>query len=80
MVDKKHQQKSIGRVALGLALHEIKQIADMKEIEICYNPQNPVAKSFYGSFGFIEQGLEHPLVGWRHFSMASIRGRDAARG
>lgn len=58
MVDKKHQQKSIGRAALGLALHEIKQIEELKEIEICYNPNNVVAKGFYSSFGFIEVGMD----------------------
>ncbi|NQZ83241.1 MAG: GNAT family N-acetyltransferase, partial [Colwellia sp.] len=43
MVDKKHQQKSIGRIALNLALVEIKKVSDLKEVEICYNPENPVA-------------------------------------
>ena len=58
MVDKKHQQKSIGRVALNLALAEIKKVTDLQEIEICYNPKNPVAKEFYSSFGFSEVGMD----------------------
>ena len=58
MVDKKHQQKSIGRIALNLALIEIKKVSDLKEIEICYNPENPVAKEFYASFGFSEVGMD----------------------
>ncbi|WP_298769739.1 N-acetyltransferase [uncultured Shewanella sp.] len=58
MVDKKHQQKSIGRVALNLALAEIKKVSDLQEIEICYNPKNPVAKDFYASFGFFEVGMD----------------------
>ena len=58
MVDKKHQQKSIGRIALNLALIEIKKVSDLKEIEICYNPENPVAKEFYSSFGFSEVGMD----------------------
>lgn len=58
MVDKQHQQKGIGRRAMALALAEIRQEAGIKQIEICYNPQNPVAKNFYGSFGFTEQGLD----------------------
>jgi diamine N-acetyltransferase len=58
MVDKKHQQKSIGRVSLNLALAEIKEVSGLKEIEICYSPKNPVAKAFYSSFGFSEVGMD----------------------
>jgi diamine N-acetyltransferase len=39
----KFQNQGIGRVAMVLALHEIKQTAALQEIEICYNPSNPVA-------------------------------------
>lgn len=58
MVDQKHQQKGIGRIALDLALAEIKLTPNLKTIEICYNPNNPVAKEFYASFGFIEVGMD----------------------
>jgi diamine N-acetyltransferase len=58
MIDHKHQQTGIGRSALELALTEIKQVANLKEIEICYNPENPVAKGFYSSFGFVEVGMD----------------------
>jgi len=58
MVDQKYQNKGIGRYALTLALEEIKQDSELKNIEICYNPNNPVAKSFYESFGFKEIGMD----------------------
>lgn len=58
MIDKHHQNKGIGRQALSLALTEIKQTESITEIEICYNPSNPVAKSFYSSFGFSEVGMD----------------------
>jgi diamine N-acetyltransferase len=58
MVDKKYQYQGIGRKALLLAIAAIKSNADVKEIEICYNPLNPVAKDFYSSFGFQEIGLD----------------------
>jgi diamine N-acetyltransferase len=58
MIDKAHQQKSIGRTALNLALAEIKEVVDLKEIEICYNPNNPVAKEYFSSFGFTEVGMD----------------------
>lgn len=58
MIDQKHQKKGIGRKALNLALEEIRQSPGLKEIEICYDPKNPVAKDFYSSFGFIEVGMD----------------------
>ncbi|MGR2668526.1 GNAT family N-acetyltransferase [Vibrio campbellii] len=58
MIDAKHQNRGIGRVALKLAIEEIKQTPNLKQIEICYNPTNPVAKSFYSQFGFEEVGMD----------------------
>lgn len=58
MIDKAHQNKGLGRNALQLALNEIKQDKEINEIEICYNPLNPVAKTFYASFGFEEIGMD----------------------
>ena len=58
MIDQNHQKKGLGRKALNLALDEIRQVAGLKQIEICYNPKNPVAKNFYSSFGFEEVGMD----------------------
>lgn len=58
MVDKNHQNCGIGRVALSLALGEIKATPGIEEIEICYNPENPVAQGFYSAFGFCETGMD----------------------
>jgi diamine N-acetyltransferase len=58
MIDRKHQGKGYGRAALELALAEIKEIPRIKKVSIRYMPSNPVAKPFYGSFGFVEAGLD----------------------
>lgn len=58
MVDQRYQNAGIGRIALGLALNEIKACEKITTIEICYDPKNPVAKDFYASFGFQEIGLD----------------------
>lgn len=58
MVDQHYQNKGIGRKAMLLALDEIRRTGGLEEIEICYNPNNPVARSFYSSFGFVEVGME----------------------
>lgn len=54
MVDRKYQNKGIGRKALQLAIEEIKKTTGVQEIGIYYDPQNPLAKPFYSSFGFVE--------------------------
>jgi diamine N-acetyltransferase len=58
MIDRKHQGKGYGRAALKQALDEIKQIPRIKKVSISYMPSNPVAKPFYGSFGFVEVGVD----------------------
>ena len=58
MIDQNYQQQGIGTKALDLALAQIKQTPNLSQIEICYNPENPVAKDFYSSFGFVEVGMD----------------------
>jgi diamine N-acetyltransferase len=41
-----------------MAIEQIKTTPGLCEIEICYNPSNPIAKDFYTSFGFKEVGLD----------------------
>jgi diamine N-acetyltransferase len=54
MIDRKHQGKVYGRAALSKALEEILAIRGVNRISIRYMPENPVAKPFYASFGFVE--------------------------
>jgi diamine N-acetyltransferase len=54
MIDRKYQGRGYGRVALQKAIDEIRAIPEMKTISILYMPDNPVARPFYGSFGFVE--------------------------
>ncbi len=58
MIDQSQQNQGIARQAMQLALAEIKQDKNLEQIEICYNPNNPVAKNFYSSFGFAEVGMD----------------------
>ncbi|PHV07164.1 GNAT family N-acetyltransferase [Janthinobacterium sp. BJB412] len=64
MVDHRRQGKGIGRRAMELVLAEIRACADVARITICYHPENPVAKDFYASFGFVEVGLDddHEMI------------------
>ena len=57
MIAHKHQSQGVGRKALMKAIQEIKHRKGIKEIEICYSPDNAIAKKLYFSVGFVETGL-----------------------
>jgi diamine N-acetyltransferase len=58
MIDRKHQGKGYGRAALVRALDEIRATPGIKKVSIGYLPDNPVARPFYASFGFVEVGTD----------------------
>ncbi|MEJ0075686.1 MAG: GNAT family N-acetyltransferase [Alphaproteobacteria bacterium] len=58
MIDRNHQGKGYGRAALTQALAEIRAVPGIRKISIGYMPENPVAKPFYASFGFVEAGKD----------------------
>jgi diamine N-acetyltransferase len=58
MIDRRHQGKGYGRAALARALDEIRALPGLRKVAICYVPENPVAKDFYASFGFVEVGRD----------------------
>ena len=57
MVDQQFQGAGVGRAAMELALGEIRENEDAKAIQICYVPNNPIAKTFYSTLGFTELGI-----------------------
>jgi len=58
MIDFNFQQKGIGRAALRQAITEIRQIEGIQQIDICYHPDNTIAKRLYLSLGFREVGMD----------------------
>ena len=56
MIDRKHQNTGIGKIAMGLLLVEIKAYGRCKLVEVYYDPQNYVAKKLYSGYGFKEVG------------------------
>lgn len=58
MVDKRYQNQGYGRQGLGQTIKRISSLPNSKKIQICYKPDNAVAKDFYASFGFVEVGLD----------------------
>lgn len=57
MIDRRHQNTGIGRIAMGLALEEIKACEQCKLVDIYYNPNNFAAKKLYAQYGFKEVGF-----------------------
>ena len=58
MIDRKHQGKGYGRAALAGRWTRSGRSRGMKKVSIRYMPENPVAKPFYASFGFVEVGKD----------------------
>jgi diamine N-acetyltransferase len=58
MIDRRHQGEGYGRAAINKVLDEIRAIGGVRKILISYMPDNPVAKPFYASFGFVEVGTD----------------------
>ena len=58
MIDAHFQRRGIGRLALQLAIEQLQTVTGVTIIELCYNPNNPLARSFYASLGFTENGLD----------------------
>ena len=56
MIDRKHQNSGIGKIAMGLLLKEIKAHERCKLVDIYYNPKNIAAKKLYARHGFKENG------------------------
>ncbi|MEM8980795.1 MAG: GNAT family N-acetyltransferase [Pseudomonadota bacterium] len=56
MVDLKHQNKGIGKIAMGLALEDIRAQNRCTLVEIYYDAKNTAAKKIYGHYGFKEVG------------------------
>ena len=57
MIDSEFQQRGMGRAALELAIAEIQHIGGIKQIQICYHPENDIAKRLYFKLGFQEVGM-----------------------
>ncbi len=57
MIDKVHQGNGYGKATLQLIIREL-LTHKAKELSLCYQPDNVVAKTLYAKLGFAEQGLD----------------------
>ncbi len=56
MIDKKHQGKGFGQIALKIMIEEILETEECREIYLSVNPENTKAKRLYEKFGFVFTG------------------------
>ncbi len=52
MIDRRHQNKGIGKAAMALLMEEIKESEQCKMVEIYYDENNIAAKKLYTQYGF----------------------------
>lgn len=52
MLDRRHQNKGIGKAAMSLLMAEIKENEKCKLVEIYYDEKNIAAKKLYTQYGF----------------------------
>ncbi|MBZ9889581.1 GNAT family N-acetyltransferase [Mesorhizobium sp. BR1-1-3] len=58
MIDRAHQGKGYGKAALRALLDEIGNLDHIREVSICYEPENEAARHLYRAAGFVEQGID----------------------
>ncbi|OYU28243.1 MAG: GNAT family N-acetyltransferase [Burkholderiales bacterium PBB2] len=58
MIALPHQGRGLGSLALQAAIREIAADPVVREVEICYHPENEGSRRLYARHGFVEQGLD----------------------
>lgn len=58
MIALPHQGRGLGSLALQAAIREIAADPAVRELEICYHPDNEGSRRLYARHGFVEQGLD----------------------
>lgn len=58
MIDRAHQGQGYGKAALRHVLEEIRSLGHVRQVSICYEPENEGARHLYRAAGFVEDGLD----------------------
>ncbi len=56
MIDCRHQGRGYGRAALSALLEEIGALGHVRDVLVCYMPENEGARRLYQSAGFVDEG------------------------
>lgn len=58
MIDHREQGRGYGRAALSALLGEIQSLRYVKDVVVCYMPENEAARHLYQTAGFVDEGLD----------------------
>ena len=58
MIDRRSQGRGYGRAALSAVLQEIHTRGHVRDVLVCYMPENEGARRLYHSAGFIDEGVD----------------------
>jgi diamine N-acetyltransferase len=58
MIDRRNQGRGYGRAALSALLKEISVLGHVRDVLVCYMPENEGARRLYQSAGFVDEGVD----------------------
>jgi diamine N-acetyltransferase len=70
MIDRSFQGRGYGKAALQAVLAEIRMLNHVRQISICYEPENSAARQLYAKAGFVEEGLDEDGEMIAHLNLA----------
>lgn len=57
MIDRREQGRGFGRAAINALIDEIRGLTHVRDVLVCYMPENEGARKLYLSIGFVEEGV-----------------------
>lgn len=70
MIDHREQGRGYGRAALFALIDEVRGLGHVRDLLVCYMPDNEAARRLYHSAGFIDRGLDEDGEMIAHLSLA----------
>jgi len=58
MIDRRQQGRGYGRLALSALIEEIRALGHVRDVVVCYMPENQGAQRLYKSAGFLDEGID----------------------
>jgi diamine N-acetyltransferase len=58
MIDHRNQGQGYGRAALSALLQEVRALGHVRDVLVCYMPENEGARRLYQSAGFVDEGVD----------------------